>query len=82
MTTRPPVPRASKFSTTRDVLRPRMLANERRGAEQPRLLAVGEQDDDVVRERRATGAQSPDRLEQRRGAGAVVPAAGPASTPS
>ena len=58
-----------------------MLAHERGGAEQARLFAVGEERDDVVRERR-TRAQRAQRLEQRGDSGAIVAAAGPAGTPS
>ena len=54
-----------------------MLAYERRGAEKPGLLAVGDEDDDVVRER-GTRTQRANRLEDSGRAGGIVACCRPA----
>src|SRR6202030_3059935 len=55
-----------------DVLYPRVLADECGGAKQSRLLAVGEESDDVVRQWPIARAQSAERFEQRGGPGAII----------
>ncbi len=55
----------------RDVLGPGMLGHEGGGAEQARFLAVGEEEDHVVVERRA-GPEGAEALQQHRRSGAVV----------